>query len=139
MGFRIAAQWEEDALDCCVGEAREEVALVFVGIGTAGDAFHIAIVDDLCIMAGSHGFAAKRHGVIEEFSEFNAFVASDTWRGRLAVCVGMPCIGKDDVFEIIAYVADEMIDAEIIGDGSSFIDGVVAGTYTRAVGIALYA
>ena len=97
------------------------------------------IIDDLCIMSGRHGVTTKGHGKIEEYPKFYAFVASYAGRRRLTVCIRIPSIGQDDVFEIVANVADKVFNAEVMGDSSGFFDVVVACADTCAVGVFLHA
>lgn len=100
-----------------LGEAIEEVGLVFTGVG-AGEEMKetVRAAFDAGVVAGGEEVIAHGEGFVEEQAEFEELIAADTGVGRAALEIFLTKILDYELFESIAEAEDEVRDAEVEGD-----------------------
>jgi len=134
--FEHFACGKKGVADLKLGHEREEIALVFVRIGSAQDGGG-SIAEDAAsrIVTGANMLKTLAECVVEEHAEFHFAIAPDIRIGRDAAAVAFDEV-VDDAFTVgIDEVDDPKLDAEVFCDRVSvfhvLLPGAIPGNALR--------
>ena len=116
LGFGNICQRQQDMRQLLLGQVKKHIALVFGVVVAAGQqpAVSVSIENDAGIVTGSQIFTVHQPGAIEQFAEFDVFIAVDAGVWRTAGFVFADKAVDDAVPEAGTEIKDIVGNAQLV-------------------------